>query len=166
MNLQHTKAACLVCWCLIALLVLWTTTSFSNDSKSFSLMKSLKHLEKRFADFKEESSQEEVLLILSDAETVCRMIAVLDISEEGVADHSLGQFVSILLEKHRWDVLYKVLEKHYYYPQTTGWILNYMWAESDPKLDELIQGYHSDQEKVDATMREMIETLKEKKAKE
>lgn len=167
MNSQRTNTKIFhrVCWSVVALLILWYSPSFSNDSKNIPPIKYLYRLDERFADFKDNSSPEEVLLILSDAETVCRLVATFDIPEGGGHDFLIGRFVELLIEKDRWDVLYKVLEKHFYYPQSSYWILIHM-SEGDMKLKDLRKSYNLEQRKADAMMREVIEILKKKKAKE
>ena len=147
----------IACFSIILVTFLFCLTSLSDDSIS---VRHLNQLDQRFAKIKDNSSAEEILMALSDAETVCRLVSVLNIIKEGGNDYQIGEFVSKLIDKQRWDVICRVLDNHLYYPQTTGWILMSL-VQNNPKLDQMMHDYNKEIKNADRTIRKATKTLNE-----
>jgi hypothetical protein len=77
-----------------------------------------------------------ILKIINRAESNIRLIVLYEIQEEGGADYLLGDFISRLYEKKRWNPLIKILKSAPYYPQSTSWIIN-NFAENDLRISHI-----------------------------
>lgn len=106
-------------------------------------------------------TEEEVLNALSKAETLCRLIVVFDIQEEGAQDYAIGQFVKELIKHKRWNIIRKILNNHFYFPQSSGWVLMSIKVNEENQL--LIERRSQHLKEADMLTRQIAKNLLQEK---
>jgi hypothetical protein len=109
------------------------------------------------------AADEKIIRKLSDAETACRLIAVFEIQEEGAQDYVIGEIIRDIIKQKRWIIIYKILSNHYYFPQSSSWIL--MELEKNPHLEPLIGDRHEYLKKADELTARILKEIRNREEK-